>query len=820
MAKYIIPFNDIRKTDVLSAGGKGANLGEMASNGMPVPEGGVLCAEAYDLFIERNGIDVNSVLKSSSTEKEASEKLKSLILSAEIPNEIKSEVIGFYGSLGENARVAVRSSATAEDLEDASFAGQQETHLNVRTEKTLLEKIKECYASLWGVRAIHYRNESGYGNGKVSLAVVIQRMIESESAGVIFTKDPAGGTDNIIINASYGLDEAVVSRIVSPNEYICDRSGNLKNTVLGSKECKIVYSENGTEKVPVGEVERKSRVLNDKMIKALADEALRIENHYGHPIDIEWAVKDGRVYILQARAITTLSDKKAPVFTDEDFAELPEAKPATGRMRASILFNLEKLPKPYFPLDYDFADIIGDQKRVLLGEVGIIMPPSTQINDNGISYFNMGSKVHLNGNIRHFFRTVRQMKNEDKNTAKADNELEACRSELEKLKNKEHHTSAELGKTLYSLRELIRRTAYARFRYAIFPQVLENKTLNKSLAKIGSSLNSFDLMEGLSYVTADIDRSIAALAADIRRSPDKLEAVMTLSYKEMTEKYPDLKALFSDFMEKYGNRCDFNCYCFTSKSWNDGPDRFLHSLRTALRRNDKGAPSLENSRKKYNELLRRAKNTLGAKEYRVFEKKASTVRHYHYIREATQYIWESEFSLCRKLLRETADMLCADYDDLLYLFANELFDICKAGKVTERYRELIQKRKEKRPLAEAYWSRSIGIMLDTGSLDITGVCGSGGKATGKACIVNGPEEFGKLMEGDILVCPYTDPEWTPLFTLAAGVVVDTGGTLSHAAIVAREYKIPAVLAVGNATSKINDGDTVMVDGDNGKVVVI
>ena len=808
MAKYIIPFNEIRKTDVLSAGGKGANLGEMASNGMPVPDGGVLCAEAYDLFIERNGIDVNSVLKSSSTEKKASKKLKKLILSAEIPNEIKSEVMGFYGSLGENARVAVRSSATAEDLEDASFAGQQETYLNVRTEKTLLEKIKECYASLWGVRAIHYRNESGYGNGKVSLAVVIQRMIESESAGVIFTKDPAGGTDNIIINASYGLDEAVVSGIVSPDEYICDRSGNLKNTVLGSKECKIVYSENGTEKVPVGEVERKSRVLNDKMIKALADEALRIENHYGHPMDIEWAVKDGRVYILQARAITTLSDKKAPVFTDEDFAELPEAKPAAGRMRASILFNLEKLPKPYFPLDYDFADIIGDQKRVLLGEVGIIMPPSTQINDDGISYFNIGSKVHLNGNIRHFFGIVRQMKNEDKNTAKADNELEACRSELEKLQNKEHYTSAELGKTLYALRELIRRTAYARFRYAIFPQVLENKALNKSLAKIGSSLNSFDLMEGLSYVTADIDRSIAALAADIRRSPDKLEAVMTLSYKEMTEKYPDLKALFSDFMNKYGNRCDFNCYCFTSRSWNDEPDRFLHSLRTALRGNDKGAPSLEDSRKKYNELLRRAKSTLGATEYRVFEKKASTVRHYHYIREATQYIWESEFSLCRKLLRETAAILCTDYNDLLYLFANELFDICKAGKVTERYRELIQKRKEKRPLAEAYWSRSIGIMLDTGSSDITGVCGSGGKATGKACIVNGPEEFGKLMEGDILVCPYTDPEWTPLFTLAAGVVVDTGGTLSHAAIVAREYKIPAVLAVGNATSKINDGDTV------------
>lgn len=245
----------------------------------------------------------------------------------------------------------------------------------------------------------------------------------------------------------------------------------------------------------------------------------------------------------------------------------------------------------------------------------------------------------------------------------------------------------------------------------------------------------------------------------------------------------------------------------------------MGTLRTILRSTDLGILTIEESEKKFAALMARIKEVIGDKAYSGFERKVEAVRHYHYIREATQYLWESEFAHCRTLLKRASMQLGVKYNDLLYLFADEFFDMCQNGTLTDKESELIQKRKEKRPLAEAYWNKSISEILATEGDDIKGISGSIGKVTGKVCIVKCTDEFDKLKEGEILVCSYTDPEWTPLFTLAAGVVVDTGGSLSHAAIVAREYKIPAVLATGNATVKLKDGDVVMVDGTNGVVMI-
>ncbi|MBQ7486519.1 MAG: phosphoenolpyruvate synthase [Clostridia bacterium] len=816
---YIIPFHEIRRTDIPSAGGKGANLGEMVSAGIPVPSGAVLCAAAYDLFIRENQIDPADILKRSASEKAASEEIRSRILKGHLPDAVAAEVRAFYRSLGDASRVAVRSSATAEDLEDASFAGQQETYLNVVSLDMLLEKIRACYASLWGTRAIHYRSASGYGERPVSLAVVIQQMIESESAGVLFTRNPADGTDHITINAAYGLGEAVVSGIVSPDEYICTRDGTAVKTIIGSKASKIVYAETGTVTVPVSSNDRERPVLDDRSLRQLVNLGIRIEQHYGHPMDIEWAIRDGQVYILQARQITTLTDAHNSRFTDQDFASLPPVRPADGRMRENVLFNLEKLPKPYFPLDHDFGDTVGQQKQRLIGEAGILMNEMTPIDDDGISSFAFGG-MRPTLKIYRIPHLLRQLCDDSFNIQMSTDELNACQAAYEAECHTQPATVQALGESLARMRALISRTAYARFRYAIFPQVLENIGLNRTLAKLGQGLNSFDLLEGLSYVTADINRWMTGLADSIRKDPVQLQDVMTLPYAEILSRHPALKAQLDAFMEAYGNRSDFNCYCFVSKSWNDDPDRFLHSLRTILRGAPAAVPDLQEGQRRFSELMDRARHAIGSRRYARFERKVLAVRHYHTIREATQYLWESEFALCRKRLRDLSAMLSISYDDLLYLFADELLSVCKSGAVDDTVSARIERRKAKRPLAEAYWSRSISIMLDTGSPDITGVCGSCGKVTGKACIVRTPDEFSKLSQGDILVCPYTDPEWTPLFTLAAGVVVDTGGTLSHAAIVAREYQIPAVLATGVATQKIHDGDTVLVDADAGKVMIM
>ncbi len=311
--KYLRQFNEIGKNDIAIAGGKGANLGEMTRTGIPVPPGAVLTAEAYDRFMEINGIDAMSFANASL--------IRKAILQANIPTEIEQEVRNYYSCIGENSRVAVRSSATAEDLEDASFAGQQETYLNVTGIEELLQKVRECYASLWGDRAVSYRKNSGYDKQKVSLAVVIQKMIESEVSGVMFTSDPAGDRENIHINASYGLGETVVSGIVSPDEFICNRTGEILKTVTGSKEDEIIYGSEGkgTVRTAVSEERRKRRCISDAQVGALVRDGLKIEEHYGHPMDIEWAIKDGNIYILQARNITTIKENIAKVYTDKDF---------------------------------------------------------------------------------------------------------------------------------------------------------------------------------------------------------------------------------------------------------------------------------------------------------------------------------------------------------------------------------------------------------------------------------------------------------------------------------------------------------------------
>lgn len=210
---------------------------------------------------------------------------------------------------------------------------------------------------------------------------------------------------------------------------------------------------------------------------------------------------------------------------------------------------------------------------------------------------------------------------------------------------------------------------------------------------------------------------------------------------------------------------------------------------------------------------------MDSSKYAKFEHQVEALRHYHYIREATQYLWETEFVYCRTLLRKLENATGIEYKDLIFLFAAELFDACEKG-FNEDTIKLIDSRRKIRPIAEEYWRRSMQTALSTEDGSVKGIGGSVGQATGKVCVVRSPAEFDKLMQGDILVCTYTDPEWTPLFTLAAGVVVDTGGTLSHAAIVAREYNIPAILATGDATKKLKDGEHVMIDGSTGIVTIL
>ena len=319
----VLWLEDVNAGDVGTVGGKAASLGELIGAGLPVPPGFTVTAGTYRTFIEEAGIDeelfaaVDVDPEDSVALREAEQTASELIMETPLPADVREEIVERYRSMGEDgaeAFVAVRSSATAEDLPDSSFAGQQETFLNVR-EEALIRRVKECWASLFTQRAIYYRQQRGFPHADVDIAVVVQRMVDAEKSGVMFTSHPSTGDPQITIEAAWGLGEAVVSGTVSPDNYVYDREEGVVDTVtVADKKVEMVKdAETGeTVELDVEGDRRTARVLSDEEIGELVALGERVEEHYGTPQDVEWAIHEGEIYMLQSRPITTIQE------TDDD----------------------------------------------------------------------------------------------------------------------------------------------------------------------------------------------------------------------------------------------------------------------------------------------------------------------------------------------------------------------------------------------------------------------------------------------------------------------------------------------------------------------
>ena len=341
--KNIMWFSEIRKTNLAEVGGKGANLGEMASVGFPVPTGFVVSAGAYFLFISQNRIgevirEMTSDLDVENTDQlaKASEMIKSRILGGEIPPQLRAEILNSYRSMIKDGRepyVAVRSSATAEDLPEASFAGQQSTFLNVKGAENCVQAVKECWASLFEPRSIYYRTNNKFDHLKVGLAAVVQKMVQSEKAGVMFTVDPVSqNRGKIAIEGAYGLGEIVVSGSVTPDRYIVDKNSlQIEVKDIAKQTWMIAKVNDQNAHVNIKEEMQSRQKLTDPQVVELAKLGKRIEQHYGKPQDIEWAVADGRIFIVQSRPITTLKEIK----DDSPLAGLPSISPDQAPQQAA-----------------------------------------------------------------------------------------------------------------------------------------------------------------------------------------------------------------------------------------------------------------------------------------------------------------------------------------------------------------------------------------------------------------------------------------------------------------------------------------------------
>ncbi len=317
----VITFGQLEKKMLELAGGKGANLNDMVGAGFPVPEGYVICADAFNEFMRQEGLlaKISELMNQTNMEDnkaldKVSAQIQEEILKAPVPNEMKEEISESYRKLGHGDRefaVAVRSSSTAEDLDDASFAGQQETFLYVIGEEELLAKVKECWASLYNSRAIFYRAQKGFNEEEISIAVVVQRMVNSEKAGVMFTVNPITKKDNsVVIEAVWGLGEAAVSGAVTPDSYsVLKDLLTVESEFISTKEWIIVQSSSkkGVEEKELPPEKAAQRVLSDEEIRMLVNYGERLEQYFGKPQDVEWAIEGETLYILQSRPITTLN---------------------------------------------------------------------------------------------------------------------------------------------------------------------------------------------------------------------------------------------------------------------------------------------------------------------------------------------------------------------------------------------------------------------------------------------------------------------------------------------------------------------------------
>ena len=321
---YVQKFEDLNKSDIAIAGGKGANLGELTQAGIPVPPGFVVTAETYQKFMEDTGInykvlDILDKIDINDTKalQTAAEEIKSIIIETPIPDDMIMFIKEAYNQLcqrvGEDdTDVAIRSSATAEDLPEASFAGQQDTFLHVSGDEEVIEYVRKCWASLFEARAIFYREENDFEHSKVLIAVVVQKMAMADKAGVMFTVNPSTGEEIALIEGSWGLGEAVVSGDVTPDNYQVDKKNNeVINVTISDKKVMYTNDESGTSiKVDVPEDKRNERVLSDEELIELTEMGKRVQAHYGEPMDTEWAFERDNLFLLQARPITTLDGSK------------------------------------------------------------------------------------------------------------------------------------------------------------------------------------------------------------------------------------------------------------------------------------------------------------------------------------------------------------------------------------------------------------------------------------------------------------------------------------------------------------------------------
>jgi rifampicin phosphotransferase len=820
-------LSDLSRNDLRTAGGKGANLGEMTKLGLPVPPGFVVSAGAYGEQAKRWGVAERLGPHLAAADWEAvSAAASALIEGGALSPDLEAAIREAYRDLGAS-RVAVRSSATAEDLADASFAGQQETFLNVEGDLDLLASIRRCWASLWSPRALHYRHVRQIDHLSVEIAVVVQQMVPADSAGVLFTVDPvAQRADQLLLEAAPGLGEAVVSGRATGDIYRVRREpfsgsdGNAKGGAPGSPlpgagDLRIVDRENREAQRPA---------ITDAHALEVCRFGLSLEGHFGCPQDVEFAIADGRVFLLQSRPITTLGAAEI-----EPIPPLPELD---FLQRKSAAVNQDRYPIAPKPLDQwvhmAVLPAIANVMRLLgfdvseadtravsqeLWREAVLTPqsrPTLRI---------LGAPGVVARALRHDWLSWWEVERERLIAVSRPADLTVMTDE--ELLLRVDWTIETWSSTLLKRFEALP---------GLIATALLNVPITLAVGKKRTPTVLADLLANLGTKTSEANHALFKLA---QRALSAGPAVTDPVRSGQTERLRDSEAgraylaAVEDFLAEHGHR-ESVCLYVSAPTWRHDPPHVFRLIRGFM-----GVTSIpeETGAERYRAAASEVESKLSAVPglSRAFRATLKRVRAIHKFREDSHYDFSRPLMALQALAAEIGRRLherghLESPGDVLYLTDPEVRSWLMGGAPPrDEAARHIKRRRATYQVVNGRWQRRRFAGASSASAsagdELRGVGASPGVARGPARIVRDEGQFDRLQPGEILVCSYTNPSWTPLFAYAAGVVTDTGGATSHAAIVAREYGIPAVMGARGATERILDGQEILIDGAEGRVVL-
>ncbi len=876
MNSYVHSFIEAKKSNISSVGGKGSNLAELSTiESIKVPEGFCITTEAYKkVFLNNNELnllfDQLSQLNVNDSDKinTISNKIRGIIEGTKIPQDITDEIIAQLNKFRDDTAYAVRSSATAEDLPTASFAGQHDTYLNIIGWESILKHISRCWASLFTNRAVTYRIQNKFDHRNVFLAVVIQRMVLPQASGILFTADPITGNRKVSsIDASYGIGEALVSGLVSPDIYKI-REGKIIDKVISTKKIAIFpLNDSGTKECKLEEEYRNKQTLTDEQILQLDKLGRKIEAYFACPQDIEWCFLKGEFYFVQSRPITTLypapeiNDGRNHIFLSSGHMQMmtDPIKPLGMFFYKSVLGlspSQEIGGRVYSDLTHDLASplgrLIAKSFISMIGDI-LITNAITKIikNKKLMKTLPKGKDKVIkpgktNGVISIMLNAYKIYKKNDPDIirnliANEDNSIEEMKNEIEKL------SGEEVFNFIYNDHDNRRlKVTTPPQAGAITAVLLSEKWFNKKIGKwlgIKNAADSF-IMSIPNSIAGETGFTLLDVADSIRDYPEIIDYLNNPNDETFFEDIAKFEGgetaceSIKSYLSKYGMRCSGDID-ITVPRWSEKPSEICPTIISNIKNYGQNGSKLKfekgktESEKRIEELADKvAKLPGGRKKARKVRRIASIIRNYIGYREYPKFSYIKRYDIYKQaLLKEAAKLfqkgLIREIEDVYYLYFDEFRKVVNTGKLNYN---IIESRKEDykvyKKLTPPRIMTSEGEII-TGSYDtadmpeeaLPGLAVSDGIIEGRARVISSFEEA-YLDEGDILVTEFTDPSWTPLFVSIKGLVTEVGGLVTHGAIIAREYGLPAVVSVENATKLIQDGQMIRVNGTEGYIEIL